>query len=141
MVPRRICRSTLCTAVKPRNSFVSPRVSRIRSLKRKAFGAGRDRYCFRCVATLMRGCDEGNRQQPTSCRAILQWDRGFESVFPQRRLVQTIGSSAVEPRGVSALQILGRFPRVVHGIALGHPNVREPKSAGTGRTYVKTKSI
>src|SRR6516162_7148436 len=89
----------------------------------------------------MRRCDEGNRQQPTSCRAILQWDRGFESVFPQRRVVQTIGSSAVDPRGVSALQILGRFSGVVHGIALGHPNVREPKSAGTGRTYVKTKSI
>src|SRR5580700_3898781 len=46
MVPRRIWRSTPCTAVKPRNSFVNPRVSRIRSSKRKAFGAGRTGIVF-----------------------------------------------------------------------------------------------
>src|SRR5438132_9935983 len=35
MVPRRIWRSTPCTAVKPRNSLVRPRVSRMTSSKGK----------------------------------------------------------------------------------------------------------
>src|SRR6266849_3077267 len=63
MVPRRILRSTPCTAVKPRNSFVKPRVSRIKSSKRKAVTADRSRYCFRCLPTLIRRYDRGNRQK------------------------------------------------------------------------------
>src|SRR5882724_9806325 len=46
IVPRRTLRSTPCTAVKPRNSLVRPRVSRIKSYKREAATTGTGRYCF-----------------------------------------------------------------------------------------------
>src|SRR5271157_138151 len=66
IVPRRILRSTPCTALKPRNSLVRPRVSRIASSTREAPATRPKRAGVVIVAppTLMRKMDDrqpGNR--------------------------------------------------------------------------------
>src|SRR5712671_5599748 len=59
IVPRRILRSTPCTAVKPRNSLVRPRVSRMTSCTRETETTGR---VAGYEVTLIRGCERGNRR-------------------------------------------------------------------------------
>src|SRR6266478_5489982 len=57
IVPRRIFRSTPCTAVKPRNSFVRPRVSRMTSSTCETEPTGR---VAGYEVTLIRGREPGN---------------------------------------------------------------------------------
>src|SRR6266436_2490810 len=59
IVPRRILRSTPCTAVKPRNSLVRLRVSRMTSSTCKTETIER---VAGYEVTLIRGCDRGNRR-------------------------------------------------------------------------------
>src|SRR3984893_14619066 len=84
MVPRRILRSTPCTAVKPRNSFVKPRVSRIKSSKRKPPHPTRGRYCFRCSPTLIRRYDRGNGQKDETGGGSDQTRAGRDPVRSRR---------------------------------------------------------
>src|SRR6266446_2301520 len=65
IVPRRIVRSTPCTAVKPRNSLVRPRVSRMTSSTRETETTGR---VAGYEVTLIRGCERGNRRNKRLAR-------------------------------------------------------------------------
>src|SRR6267143_3763398 len=78
IVPRRIVRSTPCTAVKPRNSLVRPRVSRMTSSTRETETTGR---VAGYEVTLIRGCERGNRHNKRLARDFFVAQLGKAGYF------------------------------------------------------------